>query len=234
MGSAADAATWANSAAGANSSRSPLRKSLGIARSAQQGVPVGGPFGLRGQSQKDERAHAGFPLAAASCDGQRPQQALSAIAAPKLYPARINGRRNSRSSHSRAARTSPASASPSCTPSLCPAPRKLKRSTGQPSPQEGSLRTFMVWYTTLLWRSPPKAGWGWQTSAANGAPGAPRFRTASNLPARTGKRDAAYCTCLRSCVVGVCLRLVGHGCGIHTTLYLSLMRRRAGGGECPS
>ncbi len=57
FGSAADAATSTNCAAGANSSRSPLRKSFGICQIPQEGIAVSGTIGLRGQAQRDEGAH---------------------------------------------------------------------------------------------------------------------------------------------------------------------------------
>src|ERR1051325_886546 len=55
----------------------------------------------------------------------------------------------------------------------------MKRSTGKQKP----LSAFMAWYTTLLCIVPPYKGWGWQTSAACVASGAPWFSSASRRPA---------------------------------------------------
>ena len=62
---------------------------------------------------------------------------------------------------------------------LVPAPRKLKRSTGNPK----LFNDFIAWKTTLLCIVPPNKGCGWATRAAYWASEEPRLSSASNLPA---------------------------------------------------
>ncbi len=118
------------------------------------------------------------------------------MAAPKLYPATINGRWNSCSSQSRAASTSPASASPSCAPWLRPMPRKLKRSTGQPRPQCGIVEGLHGVVHNLVVEIAAEQGMGMADERGKRRIG----RAFSSKPPPTGrrgplKRDAANRSC---------------------------------------
>src|SRR5271157_392501 len=120
------------------------------------------------------------------------QQARRPVEAPKENPAKTIGNLNSFFSQARAVCTSATSPRPSsCRPALSPVPRKLNRSTGNPT----ECSAFMAWKTTLLCIVPPNTGCGWQTSPACVAVAEPTFSRASSRPAGPSRKNDRIAEC---------------------------------------
>ena len=116
-------------------------KELGERASGEKRVFVGTFEAVGRKSEQGKRAKR---WAVGGADDAQCAEAAIAMAAPKLNPTRMIGKLYSLASQLSAATTSADSACPSCTPSLMPVPRKLKRSTGQRRSHSGAFRTFMA------------------------------------------------------------------------------------------
>ena len=191
MGSAAQAATCANCSAGANWSRSPLRKSLGMVQFARQRIVDSRGLQLGWAGQSDQRAHveSALPL---------PATGLSAMAAPKLKPTTTSGqlvfvfKPVERRQHILGFCLAIVGALAQ------PVPRKLKRSTGKPKPHSWVVQHLHgVVDDIIVQGSAAQRDEDGRPARQRARRARLRFSSASSRPAGPGSR----CSTLRSAAV---------------------------------